>query len=255
MMATMIRARIGVLVPAGNPTVEPEFYRMTPTGVTIHFARLDSGAGAPGTPEAMERRTLGYLDALPDAVRTLADVRPAVIVLAHTGVSYLNGAAGEAALAGRLTELAGTRATTAAGAISAGLRQLGVKRLALATPYPESISAAGRAFWAASGFEIVGYHRLPDVANIYEETEERAYTLGRAADVAAAEAVLISGTGLPTAGIIERLERDLGKPVVTSQQASLWRALRLAGITDAVPGFGRLLREPGADCTSPRRSS
>jgi maleate cis-trans isomerase len=168
-----------------------------------------------------------------------------VIVLAHTGVSYLNGAAREAALASQLSKLAGTRATTAAGAISAGLRQLGVKRLALATPYPESISAAGRAFWEASGFEIVGYHRLSDVANIYEETEERAYTLGRTADVAAAEAVLISGTGLPTAGIIERLERDLGKPVVTSQQASLWRALRLAGITDAVAGFGRLLRGPG----------
>jgi maleate cis-trans isomerase len=213
--------------------------------VTIHFARLDSTAGTPGAPDAMEQRTLGYLDALPAAVRSLTEVRLAVIVLAHTGVSYLNGAGREAALAARLGELAGTRATTAAGAITAGLRQLGVKRLALATPYPESISAAGRAFWEASGFAIVGYHRLPDVANIYEETEERAFTLGRAADVAAAEAVLISGTGLPTAGIIERLERELGKPVVTSQQAALWRALRLAGIADAVPGFGRLLREPG----------
>jgi maleate cis-trans isomerase len=49
---------------------------------------------------------------------------------------------------------------------------------------------------------------------------------------------------MPTAGIIERLERDLGKPVVTSQQAALWRALRLAGLADPVPGFGRLLREP-----------
>jgi maleate cis-trans isomerase len=168
------RARIGVLVPGGNPTVEPELYRMAPKGVTIHFARLDSQAGMPGTPEAMERRTLGYLDALAGAVRSLAEVRPAVIVLAHTGVSYLNGAGREAVLAARLTELTGTRATTAAGAINAGLRQLGVKRLALATPYPESISAAGRAFWEASGFAIVGYHRLPDVTNIYEETEERA---------------------------------------------------------------------------------
>jgi maleate isomerase len=68
-------------------------------------------------------------------------------------------------------------------------------------------------------------------------------TVGRAADVATAEAVLISGTGLPTAGIIDRLERELGKPVVSSQQASLWRARRLGGITDAVAGFGRLLRE------------
>jgi maleate isomerase len=241
----LIRARIGVLVPAGNPTVEPEFYRMAPAGVTIHFARLDSGAGAPGTPEAMEQRTLGYLDALPGAVRSFADLRLAVIVLAHTAVSYLNGAAGEEALGARLTALVGRPATTAAGAVRAGLRRLGVKRLALATPYPESISAAGRAFWEASGFEIVGYHRLPDVANIYEETEERAYTLGRAADVATAEAVLLSGTGLPTVGIVERLERDLGKPVVTSQQAALWRALRLAGIADPVAGFGRLLREPG----------
>ena len=79
-----------MLVPAGNPTVEPEFYRMAPAGVTIHFARLDSGAGAPGTPEAMEERTLGYLDALPSAVRSLAHLRPAVLVLAHTAVSYLN---------------------------------------------------------------------------------------------------------------------------------------------------------------------
>ncbi len=218
---------------------------MAPTGVTIHFARLDSGAGAPGTPEAMEQRTLAYLDALPAAVRSLAPLRPAVIVLAHTAVSYMNRAAGEAALTARLTELAGTPATTAAGAVSAGLRRLSVKRLALATPYPESISVAGCAFWEASGFQIVGYHRLHDVANIYEETEERAYTLARAADVAAAEAVLISGTGLPTLGIIERLERDLGKPVVTSQQASLWRALQLIGIADPVAGFGRLLREPG----------
>jgi maleate isomerase len=239
-----MRARIGVLVPAGNPTVEPEFYRMAPAGVTIHFARLESGTGAPGAPEAMKERTLGYLDALPVAIRNLAHVRPAVIVLAHTAVSYLNGALGEAALAARLRDLTGTVATTAAGAVTAGLRQLGVKRLALATPYPESISAAGHAFWEAAGFEVVGYHRLHDVTNIYEETEERAYMLGRAADVAVAEAVMISGTGLPTAGIIERLELDLGKPVVTSQQASLWRALRLAGIADPVSGYGRLLREP-----------
>ena len=54
-------------------------------------------------------------------------------------------------------------------------------------------------------------------------------------------AVLLSGTGLPTIGVIEVLERDLGKPVVSSNQASLWRALRLAGVRESISGFGRLL--------------
>jgi maleate isomerase len=118
---------------------------------------------------------------------------------------------------------------------------LGVRRLALGTPYPDAISAAGRTYWQAAGLDVVAYHRLDGVANIYEETEERAYALGRAADSGDADAVLISGTGLHTAGIVERLERDLGKPVVTSQTATLWHALRAMGIQDRVRGYGRLL--------------
>src|SRR5262245_18842097 len=118
-----IRARIGALVPSGNPTVEPELYRMAPAGVTIHFARLDSGVGAPGSAEAIEQRTLGYLDALPGAIDSLAAIKLDAVLLAHTGVSYVNGASGEPELAKRLADLTGTQVTTAAGAIAAGLRR------------------------------------------------------------------------------------------------------------------------------------
>jgi maleate cis-trans isomerase len=81
------------------------------------------------------------------------------------------------------------------------------------------------------------------VTDIYAESEERAYLLARQADAPEAQAVLLSGTGLPTVAVLEALERDLGKPVISSNQAFLWRALRLAGVRDAVSGYGRLLRE------------
>ena len=236
--------RLGVLVPAGNPTIEPELYRMAPRTVTIHFARLETLAGEPGAADGLEQRTLGYLDSLKAAIHSLESLRLGVVVLAHTAVSYLTGFKGEAALLERIATLSGTRPLTAATAIAEALRHLRARRIALATPYPEVIAAAGRTYWTSAGFEIVAHRGLEGVIDIYEETEERAYTLGRAADAPNADAVLISGTGLPTAGIVERLERDLGKPVVTSQAAVLWRALTMLGVNERISAYGRLLARP-----------
>lgn len=238
------RARIGVLVPPGNPTVEPEMYRMAPEGVTIHFARLQGfqAANTPGAAAGMEARTLAYLDELPGPAKALGSVSPSVVVLAHTASSYATGFANEPELIDRLSSLTGTTAITAARAVLAALQHLGVKKLALGTPYPEAISAKGRAFWEAAGFDIVGYQRLADVQNIYAEHEQRAYQLARQANTPDAEAVFLSGTGLPTVGVLEMLEQDLNKPVLSSNQASLWQALRLAGVRQAIPGFGSLMR-------------
>src|SRR5262245_5904820 len=218
---------------------------MAPPGVTIHFARLDPGdaPGDPGSRTGQDDRPRVYLDSLPVVARALAQVRPSVVVHAHTASSYANGFANECKLVDQLTSLIGAPAVTAAGAVRAALQHLGVKRVALGTPYQESVSEEGKVFWEAAGFEIVGYRRLGDTGSIYDETEASAYELARAADAPEADAVLLSGTGLPTVGIIDRLERELRKPVVSSTQACLWQALRLGGSRQPITGFGRLLRD------------
>ena len=87
----------------------------------------------------------------------------------------------------------------------------------------------------------MNFANLEGVTNIYDETAERAYRLARMVDRKDAEAVFLSGTGMPSLPVLAMLEQDLGKPVISSASAMMWQALRLAGIKQPVQGYGRLL--------------
>jgi maleate cis-trans isomerase len=234
---------LGILLPPGNPTVASELARMAPPGLALTYAWLEAGPGngRAGSAEGMETRTRGYLAHLDRPAAVLAAVRPSLVVLAHTASSYLTGFASEPALVERLTALTGAPVVTAAQAVGAALERFGVKALALGTPYPEPIGARARVYWAAAGFRVVRHHRL-DLEDIYAAGPERARELARGADAPDADAVLLSGTGLPTLDALEPLERELGKPVISSNQALLWRALELVGARPRSEGFGWLLR-------------
>lgn len=234
------RARIGFLVPPGNPTVEPEMAELAPPGVSVHFMRM-SATGPAGTPAGQEERNRSQIASLDQAARLLAMVSPQVIVMAHTATSYTLGRDAEAALVSRQEAASGIPFVTAFGSVLQALHFLGVRRIAYATPYDATLTERGRAHLTMHGLNVVGVARLDNVRNIYEETTERAYAVGKQADCPEAEAVFLSGVGMPTLAMLQVLEDDLGKPVISAASAMMWHALRVAGVRSAQPGYGRLI--------------
>jgi maleate cis-trans isomerase len=212
---------------------------LAPAGVSVHFTRM-SASGAAGAHAGQDERTRSQIAGLHEATRLLAMISPQSIVLAHTATSYTLGQQAEAALVAELEATSGARFVTAFGGVVEALRCLGVRRIAYATPYDEALTERGRGHLTAHGFEVVGMARLEGVRNIYEETPARAYAVGRQADRADAEAVFLSGTGMPTLSILQALEDDLGKPVISAASAMMWAALRAAGVSAQRPGYGRL---------------
>ena len=234
------RGRLGFLLPPGNPTVEPEMIALAPEGVSVHFHRM-AAHGAPGSLEGQDERTRTMIDNIDGSIELLASVEPDVIVVAHTATSYYLGREREADLLARLEKSTGKRVITAFGAVLRALERLNVRRLALGTPYSPGTTLQGKARLEAHGLEIVNFANLQGVTNIYAETAERAYGLARMVDREGAEAVFLSGTGMPTLPVLELLEQDLEKPVISSASAMMWHALRLAGVRRPISGYGRLL--------------
>jgi maleate cis-trans isomerase len=234
------RARLGILVPPGNPTTEPEVIRLCPAGVSVHFTRMVAH-GVTGSLEGQEERNRTQIAHLDENVALIAMVKPSVIVMAHTATSYTLGRAGEAELCARLSASAGVPFITAFGSVVAALMHLGVDRVAVGTPYSEASTRQCVENLGAHGFTVANAGRLEGVTNIYDETPERAYRLARQVDVPEAQAVFLSGVGMPTVAVLEQIEQDLGKPVVSSTAAFMWNALRLAGVHAPCTGVGSLL--------------
>ena len=232
--------RIGFLVPPGNPTVEPEMIRLAPPGVTVHFTRMVAH-GEAGSHQGQEERNRTQIAHLDENVALLAMVKPAVIVMAHTAMSSTLGKEGEAKLVERLERSSGIPFITAFGSVIRALAHLGASRVALATPYSEEATLKSKAHLEAHGLSVVASGQLEDVKNIYDETPERAYALARRVDVREAQAVFISGVGMPSIDVLERLERELGKPVLSSASAMMWNALRVAQVAAPITGYGALL--------------
>jgi len=236
------RGRIGILVPPGNPTVEPETMQLCPRGVSLHYTRMVAH-GTTGAHAGQDERNRTQIAHLDENVALLAMVKPHAILMAHTATSYTLGQQGEADLVARMEQRHGIPFLTAFGSVVAALHHLGATRVAYATPYDLASTMQGKAHLESYGFQVAAFGQLPNVSNIYDESAERAYQLGRQVDVADAQVLFLSGVGMPTLDAIDALERDLGKPVISSTSAMMWHALRTIGVREPMAGAGRLLAD------------
>lgn len=237
------RAKIGLIYIASSVVMEPEMYAMAPPGCSFHTARI------PLARVAVDALADLGADEAPafEAARLLAMAPLDCIVFACTSGSFVGGPGYDEALIRRLEAVTGgIPVTTTTTAVVAGLRALGARRLAVATPYPDDVNRRLRAYFEAVGFEIVSLEGLGcrEDREIGAQEPETVYRLAKRVDRPAAEAVFISCTNFRTAAVLAALEEDLGKPVVSANQASLWHALRLAGVQAPVEGYGQLLRLP-----------
>ena len=230
--------RIGLLLPSSNTTQEIEYWRVMPLGVSLHVARLPLR-------NVEADSTVRIVADIETEARKLADADVDAIVLAATAPSSRRGIGYDQELIQRITSASGKPATTASTAQIQAMAALGVRRIVIAAPWGDDVNRFTAAFIEASGYEVLAHRALGLVSNldigVLDPTT--ALDLGQAVDRADAQAVMLACGNWLTLDIVDALEAAIGKPVLTTNQVSLWAVLRLAGHTAPLSGWGTLLRD------------
>jgi maleate cis-trans isomerase len=237
------RARLGILVPSGNIVTEPEFTRVVPEGVSCHFHRFLFTGG--GRDEDVLSDARSAAEHIVEVSRLITHVRPSVIAMTGTAVTFIDGHGYDQMIIDKIQQVHGNLPTTTTStSVIDALNTLGVKRVAIAMPYIEEVARAAVKFVESNDIEVVDARWLNYKGfEIHSILGDEICRLARDVDKPESDALFISCTSLHTLDIIEKLEGELGKPVITSNQATIWNTLRLAGIDDKIQGFGRLLSQ------------
>lgn len=230
-------ARIGLIIPSSNRLTEPQFHAYAPPGVGIHVTRLRMTGKFRKSPSELKPE-------LAEAAAALSDTKPGVIVFHCTANSMENGLVGEAALVETIQNASGCPTITTAEAIRQAFKHFGIKKLVLISPYVKETNEHEVRYLSEAGFEVLHELGLGLQSDAYGEvTPEQWIQVVKENTRAGADGYFLSCTNTTMIEAIDRLERDLGKPVVNSNQATLWACLNKLGVRPAVKNLGRLFQQ------------
>ncbi|MBL8127754.1 MAG: maleate cis-trans isomerase [Chloroflexia bacterium] len=245
------RARLGLLTPHAAIGSESELSAMAPAGVSIHATRVPLGvmrAGGLMDPTIATDPVGAFVDPplIDDAAELLAAAPLHAIGMAFNASSYVRGKAHDAELRRRLEQRTrGIPVAITSDAAALALRAVGAARVALVDPpwFPPELTALGVTYFQDHGFEVVsaGPAALPSEQLAINPGQLFEWIRRNTPD--SAEAVYIGGNGLRAVGIIQALEEELQRPVLTANQVLCWNLLRLARARVAVTHYGRLFAQ------------
>lgn len=217
--------RVGVVVPF-DFSLDWEYWRYLPEGVALHFTRTPHLRRNDGMYLA---KACGRPSVVARAAQSLLPIQPHSVLYACTSGSYVRGVEGEAEIRAAMAATGCVNPVTSSGAAVEALRCSGARKVAVTTPYAGALTAKLVEFVNESGLEVVSAHYLGLHRDIASVSQATIVDLVRQTAGSGAEAVFVSCTSLRTFGIVAQLEAELGVPVFTSNQVSLWAALAAAG--------------------------
>ena len=232
------RAKIGYVLLAMEQTIEEDIYTLAPKGVGVHFTRALMANSVTVETLAAMKRHIGDAASL-----LLPDGDLDVVCYACTSGSVVIGE--DNVKAELLRGAPRAKPTTLVTGVIRALRQMNAKRIVIGTPYVDGINAIEVDYLRKLGFEVLDIHGLNIEydSDMVRVTPDYIYHFAKSIDRADADAVFISCGALRTLDVVDSIEKEIGKPVVASNQAMIWDTFRLAGVQDKISGYGRLLRD------------
>jgi maleate isomerase len=231
------RARIGFIYPSSGRR-DYEFLKLLPDGVTGHFTRVAFG----GRGDLRAIGAMSQIGTLMAAAELLAPIGLSCITWADTSGSFMFGLEGARSQAAKLAEAAKAPASSTSLGLLEACRALEIKSLSIASPYLAEVNEALRRFLEEADIDVVklGQLELPTEHETSFCPPERMRQLAREMGVVG-DALFIPCTDTPALELIPSLEFDLHKPVLTSNQVTVWHALRTAGVHARSESGGRLM--------------